>query len=129
MADLEIDKDILEEYSKHGSLYKTAKSLGVQVSHVKKVIDNLPTAPKLDTSECRWDGYGNPEKRKFLVGRMPSTETWNNEIPEVAAARKAFEAGTHELGTGRDGPYILLYSFPRIVRKPRPGYFDLKTEA
>lgn len=129
MANLNINEDIREEYSKHSSIYKTAKILGIQVAYVKKIIDDMPSLPKLNTTECRWDGYGHPDKKKYFVARMLGNQVWNNEIPEVAEARRAYEAGTHEMVTGRDGPYIILYSIPRIVKKPNPSYFDLKTEA
>lgn len=124
----QLKKDILEEYAKHGSLFKTARKLKIEVLYVSEIIKANPNLPAPNLSECRWDGFGDPDKQKHLVARMPATEVWDNTIPEVAEAREQFEAGTHDMATGRDGPFILLYSFPRAVRQPRPNYFDLIVE-
>lgn len=128
LAMTNMKQDILREYAEHKSLFKTAKKLGVQITLVREVIKDLPKIEPPNTSQFRYDGFGDPKKKKYYVARMLATEVWNNEIPEVAEARRAFEAGTHNLGTGRDGPYIILYSFPQIVKTPRPGYFNLTTE-
>jgi len=128
MANSSLDAEILEEYAKHHSLFKTARKLGVDVSYVSQVVEAAPSQVAPDLSQCRFEGNGDPEKEAYLVGRMLATEVWDNSIPAVAEARGNFEAGTHDLATGRDGPYILLYSFPRAVKQPRPNYFQLKTE-
>lgn len=127
MAD-QLKTDILEEYAKHGSLFRTARNLKVEVIYVKQIVDAQPSEVAPDLSECRWDGFGDPEKADFLVARMPATEVWDNTIPEVAEARQRFEEGTHNMATGRDGPYILLYSFPRHTKRPQPNYFSLTAE-
>ena len=119
----ELDKDILEEYAKHNSLFKTASKLDVTAEYVHSVVEGAKVEEEPDTSSCKYEGYGDPEKRKFLVARKTAEGYWDNEIPEVAQARERYEAGTHDMATGRDGPYLLLYSFPRPVVSPRPNDF------
>lgn len=121
MSDL--DADIQEEYAKHGSLFKTAKKLGVKVDYVASVVEDNDVPVKPDTSTCEFEGFGDPEKKKHLMARSLATESWDNTRPEVAEARKRFEEGTHGLNIGRDGPWLLLYSFPQAVKTPRPDYF------
>ena len=119
-----IDQEIREEYAQHRSLFKTAKKLGIEISYVKTVVESMPEESKPDLATCRWEGFGDPDKKAFLVARNSADRSWDNSRPEVAKAREDFEAGTHDMATGRDGPFILLYSFPRAVRQPRPGYFN-----
>lgn len=119
----ELDKDIKEEYAKHRSLFKTAKRLDVTIDYVISVVGEETVEDLPDTSTCAFDGYGDPSKRQYLVARSLAKETWDNDRPEVTEARAKYEAGTHDLATGRDGPWVLLYAFPKAVVTPRPGYF------
>jgi hypothetical protein len=121
MSDL--DKDILEEYSKHHSLFKTARKFDVQVDYVSELVKSQKVEELPDVSTCSFEGFGDPNKKKFLVARNLAKESWDNGRPEVADARAKYEAGTHDMATGRDGPWLLLYSFPRAVARPHPNYF------
>ncbi len=124
----ELDKDIRAEYAKHGSLFKTARGMGVPVDYVLKIVNTDKQQPKPDLSTCEFDGFGDPEKRRYLVARSLAKESWDNTRPEVADARATYEAGTHDLAIGRDGPYLLMYLFPRAVPAPRPNYFTPTVE-
>lgn len=124
----ELDKDIREEYAKHNSLFKTAKAFNVTVEYVNNVVQSQAIEPTPDMSTCEWEGFGDPDKRKYLVARSLAAGSWDNKRPEVAEARAKFEAGTHNIATGRDGPYLLLYAFPRAVVQPRPNYFTPTVE-
>ena len=126
---MDIRQEIIEEYYRHNSLFKTAKKLDVSVAFVKDTVENLPKPPpQPDRKKLRWEGFGDPDKERHLVSRMPAVEVWDNELPEIVEARRKHEAGTHTLATGRDGPWILLYCFPQIVKTPRPHYFSLERE-
>lgn len=127
MSDL--DKDIIEEYAKHKSSYRVARKLGVNIDYVIQVLDDVEINKEPDTSKCTWDGYGDPEKEKWLVARNPATDSWDNTLPEIIDARQKVEAGTHIMATGRDGPYLLMYLFPRMVKQPQPDYFKPTIEA
>lgn len=120
----QLKQDILNEYAKHHSLYKTAQKLGVQINYIKSVIDSYEFDQDEPTDEESIANHnGDPAKRRFLVGKILANSSWDNSEPNIADARRKFEDGTHNLGTGRDGPYILLYCFPQIKRTPRPNYF------
>lgn len=62
----ELDKDIKEEYGKHGSLFKTAKKLKVTIDYVISVIGDDEVIEVPDVSTCLFDGYGDPKKQRFL---------------------------------------------------------------
>ena len=119
----ELDKDIREEFAKHNSLFKTARKFDVAVEYVNSVVKTLKVEEAPDVSTCTFEGFGDPEKKKYLVARSLAKETWDNTRPEVSDARAKYEAGTHEIATGRDGPWLLLYLLPRAIVKPRPNYF------
>lgn len=124
----ELDKDIREEFAKHNSLFKTARNMGVSVDYVQRVVSVAAPEPQPDLSTCEFEGFGDPEKKKYLVARNLATHSWDNGRPEIADARAKYEAGTHELAIGRDGPYLLMYLFPRAVNQPRPNYFTPTVE-
>jgi hypothetical protein len=124
----ELDKDIREEYAKHNSLFKTARKFGVAVEYINDIVRSQKIEQVPDTSTCAFEGFGDPEKKKYLVARNLANQSWDNNRPEVASARSKYEAGTHDMATGRDGPWLLLYLFPRAVPKPRPNYFTPTVE-
>ena len=121
--------DIKEEFQKHQSLFKTAKQLGVNVDYVHNIVKDLVVEKKPVGESTVWDGYGDPEKRKYLVARSRASGSWDNTLEEVIEARKKYEAGTHLMALGRDGPYLLMYLFPAMIKKPKPGYFTPVVEA
>ena len=119
-----LDEDIRAEFAKHHSLFKTARKLGINnIEYVSQVVKDMSQDEKPDTSTCEYDGFGDPDKRRFLVARSLAKDTWDNGRPEVAEARQKFEEGTHLMATGRDGPWLLLYLFPQAIKTPRPNYF------
>ena len=124
----ELDKDIRAEHAKHGSLFKTARNMGVSIEYALSVIDTAEDQPQPDLSTCEFEGFGDPEKRRYLVARNLANSSWDNKRPEVADARAKFEAGTHNMAIGRDGPYLLMYLFPRAVSQPKPNYFTPTVE-
>ncbi len=124
-----LERDVREQLSRHNSVFKTCNKLGItNVAYVADIQAKMEKETAPDLGGCEYDGYGRPELRDRLVARSLATEVWDNTRPEVADAREKYEAGTHDMATGRDGPYLLLYLTPRAVVQPRPGYFNLTTE-
>lgn len=121
MSDLK--EDIKEDFKKHRSLFKTARRFDVKLEYVAEVVKTSVEEEKPDLSSCEHEGFGEPDKRRYLVARSLAKKSWDNRVPEVSDARAKFEAGTHIMALGRDGPYLLMYLFPRAVAKPRPNYF------
>lgn len=128
-----IDEDIRSEYLKSKTLFQISKSLGVNPRYVQKIIDtinlNEPKAKSGTEFKCRWAGFGDPSKKHGYVARIRATESWDNDLPEVALARENYEKGTHSLNIGRDGPYLIMYSFIQPVIRPKKNYFELVKEA
>lgn len=124
----ELDKDILEEYSKHNSLFKTAKKLSVSMEYVNDVIKENNEPEEVNFSLNEEDNLGLDRMRRYLVAKNPATSSWDNTRPEIAEARKKYEEGTHDMVTDRDGDWLLLYSVPLAVKRPKPNYFTPVTE-
>lgn len=123
LPNAEIVQEILAEYRRLKSPFKVATALGLEVGVVWNVIDQ--NEDQLQPYAERNGGYGRPELAPFMVARrnVNSRTTWDNEDPAIAQARADYEAGTHEMTTGRDGAWLILYSIPRRKRDPRPDYF------
>lgn len=118
----ELLEDILLEYKRTRSPYKIAKALGIDTRVVWEVLEEH--SDRLTTRIERFGGFGRPEMQQFMVARrMVSTREWDNQSPEIAVARQRYEAGTHNMMTGRDGGWLILYSQPNKRKVPRPNYF------
>lgn len=119
----EVEAEIIAVYKRTRSPFKTATETGVDVAVVWKVVDQ--NKDKLSSFEERHGGRGRPEIERFMVAaRRCSEREWDNASPAIASARADYERGTHIMATGRDGQWLLLYSFPRRgPREPRPNYF------
>lgn len=120
-ADEYLDDDIREEYSKHRSIFKTARALRVTLDRVTRVVGQETF--KVEHHPAKYGGRGRPDLEKYIVATKHANEPWNNSSPELKACRSRYEAGTHEMVQGRDGDTTIQYSIPRAVVNPRPGYF------
>lgn len=111
---------------KRFSPFKASNSTGLPLEVVFEIIEN--NKESLARTGERFGGFGRPDIQKHLVARRRAMgEPWDNKDDNIANARAAFEAGTHILATGRDGPWLLLYSFPRTGRaRPQPSYFSVE---
>lgn len=120
-ADEFLNDDIREEYAKHHSIFKTARALKITLDRVTSVVgqENF----HVDRQPPRFGGRGRPELEKFIMATKNANEPWDNNLSELRQARARYEAGTHEMCSGRDGDNIILYCIPRAVVEPRLGYF------
>jgi hypothetical protein len=119
----EIEAEIIREFRQTKSPFKVSNKVGVSVAEVFAVIENHED--KLTVVPERHGGEGRPEIRDSLIAKRKATEReWNNSDPKIVEARRNYEKGTHIMATGRDGAWLLLYSFKRIGRPdPLPDYF------
>lgn len=119
----EVIDDILIEYKRTRSPFKAAKAVGVDVAEVWAVID--ANKDKLGTYEERHGGNGRPELEQFFVAKRRAMDRgWENNDAPILRARAQYEAGTHEMITGRDGSWLILYAIPRrYLASGREGYF------
>ncbi len=113
--------DVLAEYRVTRSPYRVARSLGIKPDVVIDIIE--ANRERLSPRQEQFGGLGRPELVEFTVARKRADASWNNEDPAVAAARAAYEAGTVDMCTGRDGNWLILYAIPRKKPAPRVGYF------
>ncbi len=121
-----IRDEIIAELRKVRAPAKVARNLGVDIREVLKVADEIGGATRATRPE-QFDGNGRPELLEFFVARKRAHVAWDNTIPEIAAARAAYEAGTHDMVTGRDGDWLILYSIPlRWPANNRTHYFKLE---
>jgi hypothetical protein len=118
----EVIDDVLAEYKRTRSPFRTAKNVGLDTQVVWDIIE--ANSDKLSAHPERNGGFGNPKLQPFLVARRQVTSrSWDNDDPKIALARANYEAGSHDMMTGRDGGWLLLYSIPLKRRMPRPNYF------
>lgn len=119
----EIEQDIIRGLRKFRSPSKVAKALGVDIRDVLPIADALAASPRISREE-QFEGMGKPNLSDYIVARKKAWEVWDNGDPAVAAARANYEAGTHNMATGRDGDWFILYSIPQRKITPRPNYFQ-----
>lgn len=118
----ELRDEIVAALRKFRSSTKAANSLGIDIRVVLPIADELANEPR-GTRVAKFNGDGPPHLRPYLVAKKKAWEAWENRLPEISDARAKFEAGTHDLATGRDGQWLYLYCFPQVKVTPRPGYF------
>lgn len=125
---MELSTDIIDEvlrvYRKtRQSPFKTSRLTGITVDKVFQIVDD--NRDKLAEALERHGGLGRPELQDYTVARRRVTERgWDNKDEAIAQARLDYENGTHEMATGRDGTWLILYSIPRSKKiKGREGYF------
>jgi hypothetical protein len=115
--------EIVAELRKvRGASSKVAKNLGYPLTIVLEVKDEMDSIPRTIREE-QFGGFGRPELRDHVVARKRAHESWDNTDPAIANARNAYEAGSHDMCTGRDGDWLILYCIPQQKVTPRPDYF------
>lgn len=120
----EVVQEVLRVYRKtRNSPFKTSRICAVPVADVFAIVDQYKD--KVESAQERYGGEGRPELYPFTVARRKANVPgWDNTDREIAIARANYEAGTHEMVTGRDGAWLILYSIPRRNKaKGREGYF------
>jgi hypothetical protein len=117
----EQEVEVIAEYRRVRSPFKVANNLGFDVTDVWSVIEQNPDAAAQNVE--RWGGEGRPDLRPFFVAKSRCSDRWDNDDPAIAAARVAYEAGTHDMMTHRDGAFKFLVLKPQRRTTPRPDYF------
>ena len=128
----EVEQEILADYNRNPrrfSPFRVAKAAGVPIQDVMSVVER--SQDRFARRTIRYDGFGSPSLKPYIVGRRQAMSSgWDNEDEKIADARGKFEAGTHILVTGRDGPWLLLYCIPRRRGPdPKPNYFSTEVHA
>lgn len=118
----ELYKEIKDALRTLRSPSKVSRKLGIDIRFILPIADEESAYLKSGHEE-RFGGLGRPELQSFIVGRKKAMEVWDNTDPLIAQARSDYEAGTHDMVSGRDGAWIILYSIPRDTVTPRPNYF------
>lgn len=118
----ELRDEIIVELRKVRAPAKVARNLGIDLSDVLTVSDEIGGAGRRLRQEHN-GGLGQEALIPFTVARKRAMQNWDNTDPDIAKARADYEAGTHEMCTGRDGDWLILYSIPRQKVAPRPAYF------
>lgn len=117
------ENEILVLHQKTRSPFKTAQTLDIELQVVFDVLDKNKRRTGAPVEHN--GGLGRPEMVPFTVARRLASDLgWDNKSPEIAKAREDYAAGTHEMATGRDGAWLIMYSIPRKrVDKTRGDYF------
>jgi hypothetical protein len=119
----ELREEIAADLRKTRAPSRTAKNLGYSIRLVLAVAEQ-ENQPRTQRKEHN-GGLGNPDVFKYTVARKRVVDNWDNNTPEIAEARRSYEAGTHTLATGYDGEFAILYAIPLKRADPKPRYFTL----
>ena len=122
----EIEADIMRAHRANPSRFspfKVAKQVGATVGEVIATVNRNRTSDQIEVS-----AVVRAEREPYIgASRRASDPGSNTADGGVVRARQAFEAGTHDMATHRDGGWLHLCSFLLArPRKPRPGYFTGK---
>lgn len=119
----EVREEIARDLRKTRAPARTAKNLAYPIRLVLEVVEE-EKQPRPFREE-KYEGLGLPNMQQYIVARKRPWELWDNKVDPVLTARADYEAGTHEMLTGRDGDWLILYSIPRkVVAKDRQNYFQ-----
>lgn len=108
-----------------GNLAQVAKDLGLSVTECRQAFPQTPLVTRPLDDDGPTPGkdakgvyeVGRKALRSKIVAIRHCTSWWREEDRKVIAdARKRYDAGTHLMTTGRDGQWIILYSWK--LRKP-----------
>jgi hypothetical protein len=114
--------EVIDAYKRLKSPFRVAKLLNLDVQQVWDVIEENPE--RLAAIPTRFGGEGRPDMSPYLAARRKVSDgAWDNDSAEIVQARFDYEAGTHDMATGRDGNWLLMYMIPRVRITPRPDYF------
>ena len=119
----EIEAEIMRAYNanpKRFSPFRVAKAVGATINEVTTVVNR-----NKEVHNDEIVGVVRRELEPYIAAsRRVMDAGWNNDDDGVVRARRAYEAGTHEMATHREGGWLHLCSFPRArPRRACPGYF------
>ena len=118
-----------------GNLAQVAKDLGLSITDCRQAFPQTALVTRSFDDEGPMPGrddegnyeVGRKALRSKIVALRHCTGWWREEDRQaINMARKRYDAGTHFLTTGRDGQWIILYSWKR--RKavtPQPYFYGV----
>lgn len=122
MLSPDVTDEVIQAYKRLKSPFRVAKLLSLDVKQVWNVIEENPEL--IAAVPSRFGGDGRPELLPYLAARRKVSDFgWDNNSADILQARADYEAGTHNMVTGRDGNWLLMYMIPQKRVTPRPEYF------
>jgi hypothetical protein len=118
------DKRIRELYEKHGgNVRAVATELGLDTLEVAKVM--VPITVRVQERRPL-EPIGRVALRKYQIAFRHSTNTsWSVEdMPAILAARKRYDAGTHEVFQEKTEGWYILYCKPRRQQTANRHWFS-----
>lgn len=129
-----LEEKVREAYTRHGGdVAKTASDLGLSPETVRQLFTFPQTVVTPDPSV--WDmtpptdrlgrlAVGRKSMRDKIVAVHHVNMPWSiHDRQAITIARKQYDRGTHDMVTGRDGPWIILYSIKRRRPEAPRNYF------
>jgi hypothetical protein len=123
-----LDQNVMDEInSAGGNLSKVARALGFDYHALKARHDNprryanAVVAPEPDD----FRDLARPAVRRFAIAYKRAGRDWPERFDTIIdLARRAYDAGTHEMAQSTIDGWVVLYLIPRLVpTKPR-AYFS-----
>jgi hypothetical protein len=114
--------DVQTLYDQHGGdMKEIAAALGVPFQQEMK---DTP-APRRRVPPADLGASLRPDRKYIVSRRHADNPVWPREDQrKIEDARALYEAGTHEMITGRDRDWFILYSIPRQIRAETRKFFQ-----
>lgn len=121
---------VLDIYRRHGGdLTKVAAEMGLSYSDFvagpgAALAPPPPPAPRRRPPPDDLGATLAPDRKYIVSRRHAENPHWPKEDQtKIEKARANYEAGTHEMITGRDREWFILYSIPRANRTGARKFF------
>lgn len=128
MSNPERNQQIREAYRRHGgNIQKVARELGLTINDCRQAFPTQPVVVRSFPDEGpRPDKktVGNAHLRPFIISIRHAHAPWPEEDRQaLQRAKERFDAGTHIMVQGRDGPWIIQYCWKRLKAVAPVPYF------
>ena len=113
-------KQILKVLAANGGDYeRTGRDLLLKADVIREV--DIVVNKKYNATPR---GMGPRHMEKYIVATTSCNRPWDPTDPKIIEARKAYEAGTHTMTTGRDGITRIMYLIPLRKKARSNNYFS-----
>lgn len=122
---------VRESYTRNnGNLNLVARELGISADECRRAFpQSAVSVREVDDPQPGKDQHGRPNvgrkaMRDHIVSVRHALAPWPEaDRSTIVRARRKYDAGTHYMATGRDGNWIILYSWKRRKAVPPRSYF------
>ena len=121
--------DLINESLKesNGNYSAVARALGLDYHALRQRYpkEERPMVTASEPEPADISQLGREGFTQFVIAVKPAGSGWPEKYDEaIGVARKAFDAGTHEMFQTTDNGWVILYSIPYLVPVERRQFFS-----